>query len=166
MRLASNGEIVAAKKSPVQSSVSLNRGSRNLASQLSWQKEVFFRKKRKGQSVFLLLGMAIALFVKLNKAQGRSSQLFSAHKSLEYHFAKLSLFARIAHFLKFFSTGNGVGPNRLRFILPFSNKVLSVVVQKNDLRDRLEMMVASGGSDFTDWTRLSEIHHSVFLLLR
>jgi hypothetical protein len=106
MRLASNGEIVAAKKSPVQSSVSLNRGSRNLASQLSWQKEVFFRKKRKGQSVFLLLGMAIALFVKLNKAQGRSSQLFSAHKSLEYHFAKLSLFARIAHFLKFFSTVN------------------------------------------------------------
>jgi hypothetical protein len=28
------------KRSPVQSNVSLNRGSRNLASQLSWQEEI------------------------------------------------------------------------------------------------------------------------------
>jgi hypothetical protein len=30
-----------------------------------------FRKKREGQSVFLLLGMAIALFVKHKKAQSK-----------------------------------------------------------------------------------------------
>jgi len=51
---------------PVQSSESLNWESRECCQSTFLAKRDSFGKKRKGQSVFLLLGMAIALFVKLS----------------------------------------------------------------------------------------------------
>src|SRR6201987_6078633 len=61
------------------------------------------------QSVFLVLEIATAFFVKLT-VDLRS--FFLAHESRENHFAVLCFVSRIAHFLKFLSTGQSVEPNR------------------------------------------------------
>src|SRR6516225_10578065 len=86
------------------------------------------RSRVEGKPItFCGIGFAVVAEITINLLS-----LFLGHESLEYIFAKLCFLSsnRVAHFLKFCSTGDSMEPNHLRLLLLFGEEVSSVVFQK------------------------------------